>query len=372
MVGAVNPYGGEGPDGSADAIAEAGISYRDVAEGLERATAELGDTDGRMQWRSERAAFFKRLQEAEERGVDLRAASDACERRRLAGVVEAEGEWTALREALKAAGFDPETGDDGGTRRRGAKAGQQRDNEAEVRTSWASAQELAQANGIASWSDFIPVNTFRGAVKGFFFGLRGGEVGYHSDKKDPYVRTSIPGYKEGTVVENRATEAERGGDNTQAQQLREAQLRGIHKRDVQDKRRVRPCRKKPRVGQTTVMRSSSTAGDDGELQKGFWTIDSANPNSWTSAEHMGRNSTADVMVVQETKKFGNKANSIRSQAARWGGWAADPWPAAKTECGKPSGGIATMVRGSSTMEPAEHLSGRRAPQGVLHPRVGFL
>ena len=84
--------------------------------------------------------------------------------------------------------------------------------------------------------------------------------------------------------------------------------------------------------------------------RGLWTVDTSNPNSWASAENTVLvKSEADAILVQETKRYGDVGTLIT--AARGLGWSAAASPAKRVGDVHGSGGCAVATRRGNGIRP---------------------
>ena len=97
--------------------------------------------------------------------------------------------------------------------------------------------------------------------------------------------------------------------------------------------------------------SCRTHSDDVSWREwGHWAIDTANPNSWTTAREWLPRTKADVVLVQETKTFKpHLLKAMHGQAGR-AGRIITPTPAHRTAADKASGGCAVLVHKGTGLE----------------------
>ena len=117
-----------------------------------------------------------------------------------------------------------------------------------------------------------------------------------------------------------------------------------------------------------LCREANGCGSDKEWrERGLWSIDTCNANSWTSAQLWLKKSSADLCVVQETKTLeGPQLDSLRNRA-RQIGWLAHPTAAHQTAASKASGGMLVAAKKGIGLAGHDDLL---IPEGFEH-RMAF-
>ena len=88
----------------------------------------------------------------------------------------------------------------------------------------------------------------------------------------------------------------------------------------------------------------------------MWAIDTANANCWASAEAaVVRRSAADILLLQETKRFSGQGVASATVEARTNGWNPVFTRAHCTGAAAGSGGGAVLTRRGSGIRPLEHV-----------------
>jgi len=181
--------------------------------------------------------------------------------------------------------------------------------------------------------DFIPAKLFAGAVDGFAFTTKDKETGYYRlpDRIQPkwlcldeLVHTDPP-------------------------KLPRRRLRDMNGRRIRHAKR-QTCDGDPAT-LDAIVSGLSDLTDRSWKECKLWAVDTSNPNSWTSAENtVMLKSSADVILLQETKRYGF-ATAKMVTAARNIGWNAVPSEALRTAADKASGGCMVAARKGNGITP---------------------
>jgi len=187
--------------------------------------------------------------------------------------------------------------------------------------------------------DFYPAKQFSGAVPGFYFGTSGKDTGYFRLRPTAAPRQIVLDDLIHTVPDNEPLPKKEPAR---------------HRRD-QNGKRIRGVKKVTAWGDPdklpAILNGYGDLIDVDWKECGLWAIDTSNPNSWTSAEvTVMLKSTADVILVQESKRYG-KATPKMVMDARQIGWSAVASDALRTAADKASGGCVVAVKKGAGIEP---------------------
>ena len=198
-----------------------------------------------------------------------------------------------------------------------------------------------------STPDFAPADTFGGPVAGYVFSTRQGKTGYFRD----HIPVATENAEQNNVAAARVPptlpillQAHVPVQPTDRQRQSDAKAKKTRRRDGHGP--LPPC---PHV--TTLKE------EDGWRKTGLLAIDSLNSNSFHSATTARATSSADALVLQETKVKKAKSDWIRAEA-RKDGWRAEMSAAAPAGGHAASGGVAVLVKSAYGLRtvPATELA----------------
>ena len=192
--------------------------------------------------------------------------------------------------------------------------------------------------GYGSGAAFLPCSTFAGALDGYVFTTRTPGTGYYLSQPvfAPFVLLLAPLVAPPAAAAFGALLADVAPVSRRARRQR-----------LSDGTRVRRRRRKPTTsGPLPPVLGHTTLAEASWRQAGLWAIDTANPNSWTTAERtVLASSAADILLLQETKRLldCDRPAALASRSRRLG-WNLQSSPALLTEFGRASGGTAVAAR----------------------------
>ena len=195
--------------------------------------------------------------------------------------------------------------------------------------------------------EFFHASFWAGPVDGYVFTTRGKITGYYRDHVAATAKAT-PIFLQAAVPPPEDVEHKMFAGKAARHRL------GANGKRVYGKGRARvattgqPCAG-PTVGYTQW--ADATAKEDG-----LWIIDTANPNSWTTAEASGLpRSCADVLLLQESKRFGEHADEQVKKSGRDLGWNCAVATALRTAADKGSGGCIVGAKRGIGIAGHEHV-----------------
>ena len=193
--------------------------------------------------------------------------------------------------------------------------------------------------------NFLLATTYAGPLEGFYFGSCEGQLGYHRDCKVK-TRTQICLADEllsqpGAVLCNPPTKPTRRKKNVNGARLRNHSRRWVSLRSS--------------AAHSAIMQDpgASEIGWRQPKGAGLWSIDTANANAWSTGKRqiLGR-SSADIVLMQETKLRASRIATAKGQAGRLG-WRTHFGPALVTSALGTSGGTSVSSRKGLGSSPHE-------------------
>ena len=217
------------------------------------------------------------------------------------------------------------------------------------------------APSISSCSTFHKARTFAGHVPGFVFTTRGAETGYYRDHTTSSHQATCR-----HPISLEACLPVRLCDGSEATEVEMPRHKSARRALGVDKRRKRSKRRLPAGDGACVPTVIATHIDENSGQcnledswwkdLGLWAVDVANVNSWGSAEaNCLPNSSADVLIMQETKLLGPQGVDKAKKRGKHFGWNCIPSEAWRTAADRASGGCAVACKKSCGIVGHEHI-----------------
>ena len=197
-------------------------------------------------------------------------------------------------------------------------------------------------------TDYVQATAFTGSLPGFYYGSVNDSLGYHRDSRATVVRQlcladelldqDTPAV---ASVPTRATRRKRDSNGTR--------LRG-------KSRRWTSLRQDDAALEFLKGPGASEIGTRQPRKSGLWSIDTTNSNAWSTGKRQVLSRTsADVVLMQETKQRANRIDTARRQADRLG-WRVHMGPALITSALGTSGGTAVASRKGLGSTPHEFIA----------------
>jgi len=184
--------------------------------------------------------------------------------------------------------------------------------------------------------NFVLAATYTRPLNGFYFGSVEGNVGYHRDSRE-VTRTRICLADEllnqqGTGMRDPPTKPTRRKKNVNGARMRNHSRRWASLRSS--------------AAHSAIMQDpgASEIGWRQPKGAGLWSVDTANANAWSTGKRqiLGR-SSADIILMQETKLRASRIVTAKGQAGRMG-WRNHFGPALVTSALGTSGGTSVSSR----------------------------
>ena len=184
--------------------------------------------------------------------------------------------------------------------------------------------------------DYVSAVRYAGNLDGFYYGTVCGNLGYHRDTQTNTARTLC------LADELLALVAPVAASNSAKSTRRKKNDRGTRKRGKS--RRWVALRQDDAAFEFLKDPDASLIGTRQPRRVGLWSIDTTNPNAWsTGKRQILARTSADVVLMQETKQRENKTDTAKRQADRLG-WRVHLGPALVTSALGTSGGTAVASR----------------------------
>ena len=217
---------------------------------------------------------------------------------------------------------------------------------------------------------FVAARRFRGRQAGFVFKTGPEGTGYYLDKQGQSLSN------EPTIISlNTLIPAQEGNSAlmmSEALQLPSACRAGRARRAraLDGRRKHNLSRRKKAIAHFSTTDGkepcslTGLVGDKSWSASGLWAVDTANANCWASAEAaMVRRSTADILLLQETKRFTDRGIASATCEARSDGWNPLFSKAHNSGSGLGSGGGAVLTRRGTGIAPVEDVG---IPSAYMH------
>jgi len=218
----------------------------------------------------------------------------------------------------------------------------------------AKKKKLASGKAVASpqrppdGTNVVSAAEYTGTMNGFYYGTVDGNLGYHRDSRAAVVRTlslfdALLGQDapSSTNVSTKTTRRKENGNGSR--------VRG-------KSRRWRALRQEDAATEFLSGPDASLIGTRQPRKLGLWSIDTTNPNAWSTGKRQILSRTsADVVLMQETKQRENKIETAKRQADRMG-WRVHLGPALVTSALGTSGGTGVASRKGLGSSPHTFLA----------------
>ena len=201
----------------------------------------------------------------------------------------------------------------------------------------------------------FPCNDFLETVPGFFFGTKMQILGYHRETTSTTTRViSIFDELEAQADEDLGARADDEGLTTNQKKNR--------RRRTADGKRVRGKTRRWQALRGQQLQQAVVASDEATTidfkppkEAGLWMVDTANTNCWrTALIRLLSRTSADVSLLQEMKTAARDIPSARTAAER-AKWRAHVTPALTTSSGGASGGTAIIARKGIGLIPHDEI-----------------
>jgi hypothetical protein len=222
--------------------------------------------------------------------------------------------------------------------------------------------------------NFFKAKAFRGPMRGFVFRTCVGGTGYYRDQP-PCLTISLMTHlfprelivPTGISISDCLTAAELRQNGRQEERRGAAYPRTAPKltrRGGRGRRGRLDCIMMNDDADVAMVRQPSepihesvSYLDDWHVKAGLWAFDTANPNAWHKGKDYLAGTTADIILLQETKVEGGDKLDSAEAAAKSLKWRASIAPCCVTSAGGMSAGVAVAVRQHIGLAEADTRAG---------------